>query len=75
MIALRPDEAPAHPGSVGRPAPGARLRLMAGPGLAATPGKHPRGIELQDALPRTALGKVQKAQLAASLQAQPHGPG
>lgn len=33
--------------------------------------EHPRCIELREALPCIALGKVQQAQLAASLQAYP----
>ena len=38
-IALLPDEALAHPGSVGRPAPGVRLRLRLQAGLDAAPGE------------------------------------
>ena len=38
-IALLPGEALAQAGSVGRPAPGVRLRLMVGPGLEAVPGQ------------------------------------
>ena len=38
-IALHPADALAHPGSVGRPAPGVRLRLMAGPGRLAQAGE------------------------------------
>ena len=38
-IALLPEEALARPGSAGRPAPGVRLRLLAGPGRLAGPGE------------------------------------
>ena len=38
-LALRPEDALAHPGSVGRPAPGVRLRLMAAPGRLAAAGE------------------------------------
>ena len=37
-VALQPADALAHPGSVGRPAPGVRLRLLAGPGRLAEAG-------------------------------------
>ena len=38
-VALRPDEALHHAGTVGHPAPGVRLRLVAADGLAVAPGQ------------------------------------
>lgn len=72
-LVLRPEEALAHAGSVGRPALGVTVRLVAGEVQVRAPnparGYHraPEDPVVRSALPKTALGKVQRMQLAAQL--------